>query len=865
MSAAPVWSQDRLTEAEAAFRAGRYDEAINLYRTLVRREPKADRSARGLVSVLSMVGKYDEAERVARSFIGNVPSSPELWNSLGQVLYRQGRLEEAAAAFEKAIELRASDELTARLNLAVLTLERGEHEEAMAQFDGLIDVYNTASELTSSDLMATGRAIRYLGEEDPQLYKDALRVLDEAIATDPGDPEPRVQVGELFLEKYNSADALSTFKEVLEINPTHPTALLGLARRAHFDGVPESLELTRRSLEVNSNFVAARVFLAELYLELESYDKAAEEAARALSVNPASLEALATLAATEFLRGREAGFSAAQKRAQEINPRYAGLHVKAAEVSARNRLYREAADFAGKAVELDPSSWRAYALLGLNQLRLGEIEAGRENLETAFDGDPYDIWTKNTLDLLDTFDAFTTTASPRFRFYIDGRESELLTLYYAELAEEAYDRLAGGYGFRPQTPVRVEVYRSHADFSVRTIGLAGLGALGVSFGPVIAMDSPSAREVGHFNWGSTFWHELAHTFHLEMTHHMVPRWFSEGLAVFEERRAYPGWGGDVSPGFLVALLQDRLLALEELNNGFIRPTYPQQVIHSYYQASLVCEFISQQYGYQALVDMLAGYREGLPTSEVVSRVLDTSVDELNEAFFQHTRTRFAGPLTALRTSAEEGLRPPSAEQIEERAESDPSDFTAQLTYGRMLFDQHRYDEAEPYLERAKELFPEYAGGGSSYWYLALIHKERGSPEAAAKELDRLVSINGQHYQAYLELALLRRSLGDLEEAARALDRAVYIFPGDVEVHESLAELAHELGQHQVAIRERAAIVALDPVDLAGALYELARAYQAAGDLAGARRMVLRALERAPNFEQAQDLLLELHGRGSGGK
>ncbi|HIA73809.1 MAG TPA: tetratricopeptide repeat protein, partial [Gemmatimonadetes bacterium] len=52
-------------------------------------------------------------------------------------------------------------------------------------------------------------------------------------------------------------------------------------------------------------------------------------------------------------------------------------------------------------------------------------------------------------------------------------------------------------------------------------------------------------------------------------------------------------------------------------------------------------------------------------------------------------------------------------------------------------------------------------------------------------------------------------------------------------------------------------VALNPTDKAQALYLLAVAYQEAGDLTGARRAVLQALEIAPNFDDALELLLVL--------
>jgi cellulose synthase operon protein C len=66
-----------------------------------------------------------------------------------------------------------------------------------------------------------------------------------------------------------------------------------------------------------------------------------------------------------------------------------------------------------------------------------------------------------------------------------------------------------------------------------------------------------------------------------------------------------------------------------------------------------------------------------------------------------------------------------------------------------------------------------------------------------------------------------------------------------------------------AVRERAAVVALAPVDRSEALYQLALAQYESNDLAAARRSVLAALELAPSFERAQTLLLQIR-RGNGG-
>jgi tetratricopeptide (TPR) repeat protein len=850
----------QLGEAQTAFRTGRYDDAIDLFRSAVRRDESSVAAARGLIAVLREVGRYADAVDIAESYARSNETSVELANSLGELLYLRGDRDGARDAFLRA-SVAASDSLTARFNLAVLKYEQGELEAALDEFEYFIDVYNGSNELSSREITAVANAVRRLGVRDPQLSRDALRAYDEAIAADPSDLEPRVQVGELFLERYGGTDAFAAFDDVRQLNPNHPRALLGLARTALFNGEPNAMELVNRSLEVNENLVPARVFLATLYLQLEDYSRAKAEVERALEVNPTSLEALSVQAAARYLNGDEAAFVESRSRVLSLNPRHAGFYTTLAEVSARNRLYEQASRFARLATEIDSMSWRGYALLGMNELRNARMREGRENLEIAFEGDPYDVWTKNTLDLLDNLDRYPEAQSPHFSYFIDGSESELLALYLSDIAEEAYDRLSAKYGYQPPTPIRVEVFPHEADFSVRTFGLVGLRALGVSFGPVVAILSPSAKDEGYFNWGSTLWHELAHTFHMGVSEFKVPRWFTEGLSVLEERRARAGWGDDVNPGFLAAYLQGRLHEVGELNNGFSRPAYPEQLGYSYYQASLVCELIERDYGFEVLVDFLRGYGAGRSSEELFRSVLGTRIERFNDTFDNYMRERFAAPLAALRVRSDgDTTAVPMFERMLERARSNPNDYLAQLAVGTMMFREGDRETALEYLERARALFPEYAGAGSPHWYLAQIYRDRGENERAAAELRALTSVDESHYAARLELAGIFLEQADSGAAASALEELLYIHPLSLELHTRLAELYAQDERWPQAIRERRAVIALDPVDDAEALYQLAKTYFDAGDLENARRSVIRALEGAPNYQEAQELLLEIHAR-----
>jgi len=807
------------------------------------------------IEALRLSGDYRPALEIGRAELDAAPDETRLLQLVGEIELETGDLDAAGIRFRRAIEVGTDAALMSRLRLAEVHLQRGETRPAEDLWRQIRALYRSRGGLRAQELRAVAGATRKLGKFDPQLFKEAVRIYDDLLRRDPGDLEAGIALGELLLEKYNNQEALQTFRQVLSRDERHPRALLGLARSQHFDYSSEAVTSTLHALSINPNLVPARVLLARLFIELEQYADAKQEIELALQVNPRSLEALAALAVIHRLQQNQQGFERVEAHILELNPGYAELYTLLAEMAVQNRLYREAEGFAGHAVELDPQSWRGYGLLGMNQLRLGRMQAGRENLEQSFAGDPYNVWISNTLQLADSLDDYLEIDQGRFRVVLHGDENALLEEYIHDLAQQAYRHFSARYQYQPQQPIRIELYPDHADFSVRSVGLAGVGLLGVCFGPVVAMDSPAARERGSFNWGSTLWHELAHVFHLTMTGNRVPRWFSEGLAVYEERVSRPGWGGDVDPGFLLAYLEGRLLPLSLLNNGFVRPSYPEQIIHSYFQASLVFEFIEARWGFDTIREILLSFRDSKSPQSVLLDGLQLDREALDAAFDAFLKQKYAVALQALREPPDDSvtmLTPDSAL---------PDKYFHQLEAGTQLLEQNDLEAAEAFLKRAQQLFPEYAGGDSSYWLLTMLYlKQQKSAEAEA-QLESMIAINSEHYEAHLHLARLRAERDDHPGAAAALEAALFIYPYDLDVHRDLAKHLARLERWDEAARERRAVLTLDPVDKAEAHYQLAFAYERAGNRSSAHEQILYALEIAPNYFEAQELLLALRGAG----
>ena len=737
------------------------------------------------------------------------------------------------------------DRWAAEIAAAEASARRGDRRDATQRATRITAAYEQGGARNSDEYLSAGRAYVLLGIGNAQAVRSALTAFDRATAADSNNFEAQLRAGELFLEKYNAPDARASFEGILRRSPNDAKALLAMARVEEFEGKGNPMATARRSIETNARYADALAFVAKMHRDAESYDSARGYAQRAIDADSTSTAGWSVLGSMAFLNGDSATYIKSLAAVTALRPAPAEFYTDLAEASVRQRRYTEAVKLAQRAVGFDSLYVPAYGVLGTNQLRIGQMDAGRAALEQAFALDPFNLWHKNTLDLLDKMKTFRTIDRGRFRVVAPPEEAELLALYIVPLLEQAYDSLAVRYGYKPPTPIRLEFFRYHADFSVRTVGLAGLGALGVSFGSLLAMDTPNGREKGQFNWGSTAWHELTHAFTLGASDHRVPRWLSEGLSVLEERRVGRGWGADATVSYVIAMANGKLRPISQLSDGFLRPRFPEETQFSYYQASLFCEMVEASRGAAVLPAMLKGYRDGMDTPGVFQKVLGKTPLQIDAEFDAFAQRKFSLAIAAVR-----GTSP---------ADSSGGKFAATMREAAVKMRSDR-EGARVLFERARAMFPEYGGDDGPAWYLAEMATAAGDTARALTLVEQVTSRNETAWDANLMDADLREARGDKPGAIRALDRLNWIWPYDPTVHTRLAILAAAQGDRARAVIERRAIVAMGPTDLLDARYELARALRDAGDVSGARREVLQVLEEAPSFEKAQALLLELRGK-----
>lgn len=655
-------------------------------------------------------------------------------------------------------------------------------------------------------------------------YHDANEIFKALVQKNPKNPDFRVRWGRMYHEHWDPKTASDLFNEALELQPNHAGALLGMALLKEDAYDPTAADLAKKALAADPKLVEAQELLARLALEDNDNSKAAEEAKKAIEMDPQSVGGRAILATLDWL---------ADKKDTTWDPKDARGYELAGRFLALNRRYSESIELYRKALALDPRLDPARSQLGINLMRLGEEKEAYQQLETAFNNGWQDEATKNSLKLMDSYKNFVTYETDRTILKLHKKEAELLRPYIEGEMLRSITTYEKKYRMKLNRKVQVEVYPDHDDFAVRTLGMPGLGALGVTFNHTIAMDSPSGRRPGSFHWAATLWHEMSHVFTLTKTGSRVPRWFTEGMAVHEENATSPEWGDRLGPDEIEAIKKKELLPVRELDRGFIHPKRPQQVVISYFQAGRIIDFINEKWGWDTLLAMLDDFGKNTDTVTVIRKHLKIEPEEFDKQFLAKLEAATSTEVQHF----DEWKK--SLKQIVDLAGK--KDWPAMIKEGT----------------RVRDWYPDYVEDHSIYEMLADAHLATNNKQAAMEELDRYVRHGGRNPETIKKQAAMLTEAGKKKEASEVLERLNYIYLMDKGAHQSLGTLYFDLNNAGGAVREFNAVVSNKPDDPARANFDLARAYQMNRQIDKAKDALLAALETAPGYRQAQKLLLEL--------
>lgn len=868
----------------------------------------------GLFEIDLRRGRY---EAVA----ANVEKYPELLQHRQFVLLSEradraiGRYDRAIATLRTLVGAAAAD-IEARYELGCALDEDGQRGAARNEWQAATALPRPHE---AQQLACLGACRWRLGGRDN--FTTGSQDLVEALRLEPRCALARTVLGMLKFEAYGEAMGFpSGEKDLTRVLDEHgdlEMALLALyrLRHANFQLDPGKTErLLDRVLALNERSVPALMLRGAGILDDRRYGDAADILDAALRINPKHLQLLAHRAAVAFLQHDEDAYRGFRQQALRGDAnwgepdRILGEHLVA--------LYRfaDALPFFQAALDVDGNDVATLQGMAKALVYIGEGEHAKELLLRAKDLEPgfVDAWRNNALavqNLLDT--EYTTIDSEHFKLQLHKDDVDVMRQYLMPQYLQALDVLGSKYDFRPEKKVKVEVFHTWDDFSVRTIGFRGFTALGACFGNFITLVSPVDSDLRQqdFMWEATVWHEYTHVLTLGLSRHRVPRWLTEGFSVYEEKQRDPAWERGMDRELFDAYHNQDIPPIHLLNRLFRGP----RILFGYYQGGLIVELLARDFGFKKATALLMAFGEDLDLEAAFHKALgissaafdkrlldyvateklrsmrlvphfdDAAVDRLRVkafgepdnvavhldlawAFVQRGNPVDAGAqlAAALRRDPDNAsAQLVRAEMLHRRQAMDEAmaawqqgfaggadDFDSRIAYGRALLQSGDAAGAEQQFQRAKALWPNCTEQDNApELLLAQIYRDQGRREQALMEMKGYCKRTARAYQPRWTLAQFEREAGDRKAELQYLIECNRIDPFCRELHQLMAEASVALGDKaQAALEyEVAAAVAVD----------LDRKYQKRGAEAPARDGPEDLAERGRLWLQAARLRHEL--------
>lgn len=182
--------------------AGRLDDAILIWRTILLAQPDHVPTLSALGATLFDQGRIAEAEATYRVAVERAPQQPELWRALARILRHWENLDEAENCLHNALA-RAPDDHESLIAMGQLKLRQGAVMEAMAQFQSVLD-RNAADK---DALLGMGEGRWQQGQ-----WQEATRCFQRAALVHKNDPVIRFRLARAQLSLGHWQDSWAYFE-----------------------------------------------------------------------------------------------------------------------------------------------------------------------------------------------------------------------------------------------------------------------------------------------------------------------------------------------------------------------------------------------------------------------------------------------------------------------------------------------------------------------------------------------------------------------------------------------------------------------------------------------------------------------------
>ena len=817
------------------------------------------RSFRGIARVNLETGRYEEAlvllERARKI-------QPEPWTQLleARIRSRLGQYEKSISLVSpllKAKDLDRGLELESLYRLSRWKDAIGQKKQARQDLERILQIGQQRRLDRAKDLLWYAKALIAVGGGENLQQASALLI--EATKKNPRLAAAYVARGDLLFLVYREARGYpsgeSEYKRALRFCGEVEEALVGLFRTRKNNFLLDygkTLRFLGRALALNPRSVSALVAKGSQRINDRAFESARRLLQKALSTNPRDKRALAEMAAVSFLTYRKKDYTRFRKKVVTLDQN--AFLVDYTLGSHMISLYRfpDSLPLFAHARKERPDDYDTLIASGRGLIYAGKANEGAQFLEASKKVHPGFVhpWRDNQLLLQKRIDEeYQLYPKGNFLMVMKPEERGVLLPYLSLTYEKAWRELGLKYGIYPDCKVRVEDFERFGDFSVRTIGYQGFGALGACFGCFITSVSPTAPELRtQFSWRVTARHEFSHVLHLKLSKGRVPRWLTEGLAVFEELAMDPSNDRRMERELHTYWKNGEVFPVSELNTAFRGPT----ILFGYYQGGLIVRHIARDFGFPKLVEIVKAFGKDMGTEAIFRKVLGIPSKEYDRRFLSYVSSK-VGRLRLVPSVHEKWLQ-----RLLLRVERNPGDIEARLLLAQAFSQRRNEVDAGTQIAALKKLDPE---NGGVYLLRASLALRRKDLRGARKLYELGFAHGGDDFDSRMAYVSILERAGRKKKALEQVERAIACWPtcpisGNGSPFATKARLLKAMGKKDEALQTLETYVHFNARDY-GVFRYLAREFRARGDRTKEKTYLMKARDIDPFDRALHERLAEI--------
>ena len=326
---------------------GNSKAASMAYARVIELDPSYVSAYNNLGTIYEQLKEYDKAFGVFRKGLAQDQNNPNLHFNYGVALEASGRLDDASNEYRAALRSKPGW-LAPMNNLGIILFKQGRHDKAMATFKRILNV-------------------------------------------DPINAEAFNNMGVVLADQGRTQESVKCYRQAIEADPRYTKAVVNLERALEASGnFSDALIELEKLVKLSPDSADIRNRLAGLYLKLERYPEALNQAESALDWEPESVQALRIKGSVQRVLGDDDEAQKSFEKILSLDPGNYSFLLDLSDIHFKRKEYKEAEERIQAYLIRRPNDKNAKMLLGKLYAEMGNDAHAIQIFEDLSRTDPND-------------------------------------------------------------------------------------------------------------------------------------------------------------------------------------------------------------------------------------------------------------------------------------------------------------------------------------------------------------------------------------------------------------------------------------------------------------------------------------------